>query len=364
MDNKLTVQQRTREEVDQGRMNEFLGRFVADLGATFHAPTVLLGEKLGLYKTMAAAGPVTPAELAARTDTSERYVREWLEAQAAAGYAMYDPKNEKYWLSPEQAFALANESSSAYLPGAFYLSASLFSDWEKVAEAFRTGRGLGWHEHSTDLFKGTEKFFRPGYVANIVASWLPALDGVVPKLERGAKVADIGCGHGASTIIMAKAYPNSTFVGYDYHDRSIHEARRAAEREGLDGRVRFEVASAKSYPGSGFDLATIFDALHDMGDPVGAAQHVRQSLKEDGTWMIVEPYSNERVEENLNPIGRIFYSASTLLCTPSSLSQEVGLALGAQAGDSRLRQVVAQGGFTRFRRATQTPFNRIFEARP
>jgi 2-polyprenyl-3-methyl-5-hydroxy-6-metoxy-1,4-benzoquinol methylase len=356
--------QKTTAVVDNGKLNEFIGKFVSDFGASLHAPTVIIGERLGLYKAMAGAGELSTAELAAKTGTSERYVREWAAAQAASGYAMYDPKTEKYWLTPEQAFALADENSPAYLPGAFYISAANFKDVDKIIEAFTTGRGVGWHEHDGYLFRGTEKFFRPGYVANLVSSWLPALDGVVAKLQRGGSVADIGCGHGASTIIMAKAFPKSTFVGYDYHAGSIEEARKAAEKEGVLGNVRFEVASAKSYQGKGFDLVTIFDALHDMGDPVGASAHIRGSMKDDGTWMIVEPYANEKVEENLNPVGRIFYSASTMLCTGSSLAQEVGLALGAQVGDSRLREVVQKGGFTRFRRATETPFNRVFEVRP
>jgi 2-polyprenyl-3-methyl-5-hydroxy-6-metoxy-1,4-benzoquinol methylase len=354
----------TSQNVNPDKLNEFIGKFAADFGATLHAPTVIIGEKLGLYKAMAASGELTPSALATKTGTAERYVREWLSAQAAAGYAMYNPKTGTYWLTPEQAFTLADEKSPVYLPGAFYISASLFRDEEKLLEAFKTGKGMGWHEHDEDLFRGTDKFFRPTYAASLVSSWLPALEGVVSKLQRGGKVADVGCGHGASTIIMAKAFPNSTFVGYDYHENSIIEARRAAEREGVAGRVKFEVASAKSYPGKDFDLVAIFDALHDMGDPVGAAAHVRQSLRPDGTWMIVEPYANEKVEENLNPIGRIFYSASTMICTPSSLAQEVGLALGAQVGDSRLREVVLQGGFTSFRRATATPFNRVFEVRP
>jgi 2-polyprenyl-3-methyl-5-hydroxy-6-metoxy-1,4-benzoquinol methylase len=350
--------------VDQGKLNQFLGRFVADLGATLHAPTVIIGDKLGLYRAMAGAGELTSSEIASMTGTSERYVREWLASQAASGYVMYNHLSKKYWLTPEQAFTLADEASPAYLPGAFYIAASVFKDEPRILEAFRTGTGLGWHEHDGDLFTGTEKFFRPGYAGNLVSSWLPALDGVVEKLERGGRVADVGCGHGSSTIIMAKAYPNSTFVGYDYHGPSIETARREAERQGLGDRVRFEVAAAGSYPGKGFDLVTVFDALHDMGDPVGAASHVLQSLKPEGTWMLVEPYANERLEENLNPVGRIFYSASTAICTGASLAQEVGLALGAQAGDSRLREVVTRGGFTRFRRATQTPFNRVFEAKP
>jgi len=350
--------------LDQGKLNEFVGKFVSDFGATLHAPTIILGEKLGLYKTMAATGAVTPAELSAKTGTRERYVREWLSAQAAAGYAMYDQRTGKYWLSPEQAFALADENSPAYLPGAFYIASAIFKDEAKIVDAFRTGKGVGWHEHDGYLFRGTEKFFRPGYAANLVPSWLPSLTGVVPKLERGASVADIGCGHGSSTIIMAKAFPNSSFVGYDYHDLSIQTARRAAEREGVSDRISFEVADAKSYPGRNFDLVTVFDALHDMGDPAGAARHVCKSLNPDGTWMIVEPMACETTQENLNPVGRIFYSASTMLCTPASLSQDVGLALGAQAPESRIQEVVRNGGFTRFRRATQTPFNRVFEARP
>lgn len=351
--------------IDQNKLNEFMGKFASDFGASLHAPTIILGEKLGLYKAMAEEGKeVSARELASKTGTKERYVAEWLAAQAASGYAMYNSDTNKYWLSPEQAFTLADENSPAYLPGAFFIASALFKDEPKIADAFRTGRGVGWHEHDGILFRGTEKFFRPGYVANLVPSWLPALDGVVAKLQRGAKVADIGCGHGASTIIMAKTFPNSTFVGYDYHDLSIQVARRNAEREGVDSQINFEVADAKSYPETNLDLVTIFDALHDMGDPAGAAKHIHQSLNPDGTWMIVEPMAGESTKDNMNPVGRIYYSASTLLCTPASVSQEVGLALGAQAPESEIRKVIQSGGFTRFRRATQTPFNRVFEARP
>jgi SAM-dependent methyltransferase len=350
--------------LDQEKVNRIMGQFVNDLGAAMQAPTIVLGEKLGLYKAMAGVGELTSQELATRTGTNERYVREWLSAQAASGYVMYNHLSGKFWLSPEQTFTFADENSPAYLPGAFYIASAMTKDESKLVEAFKTGKGVGWHEHDANLFWGTEKFFRPGYAANLVSSWLPALDGVVAKLERGAKVADVGCGHGASTIIMAKAYPKSKFVGYDYHAASIEVAKANARKEGVDDRVSFEVASAKNYPGKDFDLVAVFDALHDMGDPAGAAAHVRQSLKPDGTWLIVEPYANERLEENLNPVGRIFYSASTMLCTGGSLDQEVGLALGAQAPESRIRDVVTRGGFTRFRRATQTAFNRVFEARP
>ncbi len=350
--------------VDEEKLNRFIGQFVTDFGAALHAPTIIIGEKLGLYRAMAGGGELTSQELASKTGTSERYVREWLSAQAASGYVMYNHLSGKFWLSPEQAFTLADENSPAYLPGAFYIASATTKDEPKLVEAFRTGKGVGWHEHDGNLFRGTEKFFRPGYSANLVSSWLPALEGVVAKLERGAKVADIGCGHGASTIIMAKAYPKSRFIGYDYHGPSIEVARANAKKEGVDGRVTFEVALAKTYPGKDFDLVAVFDALHDMGDPAGAAAHVRQSLKPDGTWLIVEPYANERLEENLNPVGRIFYSASTMLCTGGSLDQEVGLALGAQAPESSIRELVMRGGFTRFRRATQTPFNRVFEAKP
>lgn len=350
--------------INQDKLNEFMTKFVTEIGAIIHAPTVILGDKLGLYKVLAAAGPITPKELAQKTGLFERYVREWLAAQAAAGYLTYNADTGEYALPPEQAFTLADESSPAYIPGAFYIAASLFRDVDRITEAFRTGRGFGWHEHDGDLFCGTEMFFRPSYSGNLINSWLPALDGVVAKLEAGAYAADVGCGYGASTILMAQAFPHSTFVGYDYHAGSIEAAREAARRAGLDGRVRFEVAAAKSFPGSGYDLVTFFDCLHDMGDPAGAAAHVRQALKRDGTWMIVEPYANERVEENLNPVGRIFYSASTLICTPASVAQEVGLALGAQASEAKLREVVLSGGFSKFRRATETPFNRVFEARP
>jgi SAM-dependent methyltransferase len=283
---------------------------------------------------------------------------------AAGGYASYDAKTKKYALTEEQAFALAQEDSPAFLPGAFQVALAAAKDSVKVLDAFKSGKGVGWHEHDVDLFQGTERFFRPNYAAHLASEWIPALEGVQAKLEKGAEVADVGCGHGASTILMAKAYPRSRFAGFDYHEPSIRWARKAAKEAGVEDRVRFEVDSAKEYPGKGaYDFVAFFDCLHDMGDPVGAARHVLETLKKDGTWMIVEPFANDRVEENLNPVGRAFYSASTLICTPASLSQEVGLALGAQAGEARLREVVTQGGFKRFRRAAETPFNLVLEAR-
>lgn len=350
-------------EINQDKLNEFMGRAVVDFGATLHAGLVVIGEKLGLYKALDEGGPQTPAELARRTNTTERYVREWLNAQAAGGYVMYDADQGSYSLSPEQAFALANEDSPAYLPGAFLLAASTLKSEAKITEAFRTGAGFGWHEHDKGLFEGTEKFFRPNYIGNLVPSWIPALEGVAGRLECGAKVADIGCGHGASTILMAEAYPKSQFAGFDYHGPSIEAARAAAQRAGVADRVTFQQTSAKEYPGSGYDLVAFFDCLHDMGDPVGAATHVLRSLAKEGTWMIVEPFANDRVEQNFNPVGRAYYSASTMICTPASRSQEVGLCLGAQAGEARIRDVVTRGGFTRFRRATETPFNLVFEAK-
>ena len=349
--------------IDESRLNDFMGKFVGDLGAVMHAATVVVGDTLGLYKALAEK-PATAEALAERTETDPRYLREWLSSQAASGYVQYDPAGKTFSLSEEQALALAVEGSPAFIPGAFQIAVAQFKAIPKMTQALRTGLGLGWHEHDASLFHGTERFFRPGYAANLVAQWLPALDGVEARLKAGAHVADVGCGHGASTIIMAQAYPASEFIGFDYHEPSIVHARDAAKKAGLGDRVRFEVASAKSYPGNDYDLVTVFDCLHDMGDPVGASAHVRQSLKKSGSWMIVEPFANDRLEDNLNPIGRIFYSASTFICTPASRSQEVGLCLGAQAGERRLHDVVTDGGFSSFRRAAETPFNLIFEARP
>ena len=348
--------------INEEKLNAFMGNFVRDLGAVAHASTIVIGDQLGLYKALAEA-PMTAEVLAAKTGCDARYVLEWLSAQAASGYAQYDSATQQFSLSEEQALALAVEGSPAFIPGAFQVAIAMFAAVPKLIEAFRTGAGLGWHEQHPALFTGTERFFRPGYAANLVSSWIPALDGVEPKLKSGARVADVGCGHGASTIIMAQAYPNSRFIGYDYHAPSINYAQAAAVKAGVADRVSFEVARAQDFLGKDFDLVAVFDCLHDMGDPVGASKHVRQALKPDGTWMIVEPFANDKLEDNLNPIGRIFYSASTCICTPASRSQEVGLCLGAQAGEGRLRSVVGKGGFSRFRRATATPFNLIFEAR-
>ncbi|HTI00630.1 MAG TPA: class I SAM-dependent methyltransferase [Acidisoma sp.] len=350
-------------EVNPDKLNALVGRMVGDLGAIGTGALVVLGDRLGLFKAMREAGSLTAAQLAARTGTHERYVREWLSAQAAAAYIEYDPGTDRFHLTPEQEMVFANEESPAFMAGAFEVLASLWIDEPKVSEAFRTGRGVGWHDHSACLFRGTERFFRPGYNANLIGSWLPALDGVVGKLERGAQVADVGCGHGASTVLMARAYPQSSFTGFDYHAPSIERARKSAEEAGVSGNTRFEVSPAKSFPGT-YDLVTFFDCLHDMGDPVGASAHVRQSLKSDGTWMIVEPFADDHLSGNLNPVGRVYFAASTMICTPASLDQEVGLGLGAQAGEAKLRQVVTAGGFTKFRRATETPFNMVLEARP
>jgi SAM-dependent methyltransferase len=349
--------------IDMNKLNAFIGQFVTDLGAAVHTGMVVIGEKLGLYKAL-ADGPLNVAQLAAKTSTDERYLREWLASQAAGGYITYEAGTNKFSLSEEQAFALADEDSPAYLPGAFELALGSLAAVPRITDAFRTGLGMGWHEHVDGVFHGCEKFFRPGYAANLVSSWIPALQGVQEKLEAGARVADVGCGKGASTILMAKAFPNSQFFGFDYHDKSIEAARESAVRAGVADRVTFVVAPAKIYPGHNYDFVTVFDCLHDMGDPIGAAAHVRQSLAKDGTWMIVEPFANDQLKDNLNPVGRVYYSFSTLLCTPCSRSQEVGLCLGAQAGEARIRDVVTSAGFNRFRRATETPFNIIYEARP
>jgi SAM-dependent methyltransferase len=349
--------------VDGNKLQELIGKMLGDVGAAMGTALVLIGDKFGVYKTLAAAGPLTPAELASKTGTVERYVREWAAAQAAAGYINYDAASGRFSISPEQALVLADEGGPAFFPAMYEIAAAAVRDEPKVAGVFRNGGGVGWHEHDPCLFRGTERFFRPGYAMHLVSEWIPALDGVREKLERGARVADVGCGHGASVILMAKAFPKSKFFGFDYHEPSIVRAREAAREAGVADRAVFERASAKDYPGT-FDLVAFFDCLHDMGDPVGAAAHVKSTLAKDGTWMVVEPFGNDRLEDNLNPIGRLFYAASTMICVPGSLSQEVGLGLGTQAGETRLTEVLKAGGFTRVRRATATPFNLVLEARP
>jgi len=351
-------------EPNLDRLNDLMGKLVGDLGAAMAGASILLGDRLGLYKAMADGEPVTSSGLAKRTGLNERYIREWLSSQAASGYVDYQPEKNAFSLSPEQAMAFAHEGSPAFFAGAFDVVQATYLDEPKVAEAFRTGKGVGWHDHSKCLFSGTERFFRPGYNANLVSSWIPALDGVEEKLKAGAKVADVGCGHGSSTIIMAQAYPNSEFFAYDYHLPSIERARALAQEAGVSDRITFAQATAKDYPAKNYDLVAFFDCLHDMGDPVGAGKHVKETLAKDGAWMIVEPFAHDNLKDNLNPVGRVYYTASTFICTPASMSQEVALALGAQAGERRLRQVVTEAGFTRFRRAIDTPFNMILEARP
>jgi 2-polyprenyl-3-methyl-5-hydroxy-6-metoxy-1,4-benzoquinol methylase len=350
--------------VDADKLMSFVFNAVTEVGATLNTALVVMGDKLGLYRALAGAGPLTASELAQRTGTSERYVTEWLNAQAAGGFVEYDPSSGRYLLPPEQAVALTDEASPAYLPGFFQIALGSVLDSPRITQVARTGKGIGWHDHVSDVHEGCERFFRPGYNAHLVSEWLPALEGVVDRLERGGSVADVGCGHGASTILMAQAFPASRFQGSDYHEASIATARQRAAHAGVQDRVRFETAPASGFPGRQYDLVTMFDCLHDMGDPVGAGRHVKEALAPDGTWMIVEPAAGDRVEENLNPVGRAYYAFSTLLCTPCSLSQEVGLALGAQAGEARIREVTSAAGFTRFRRVAQTPFNTVFEARP
>ncbi len=349
--------------IDGDKLQELINRMFGDVGAAMGSALVLIGDKFGFYKTLAAGGPMTSAELASKTGTVERYVREWTAQQAAAGYINYDTTSGRFSISPEQALVLADENGPAFFPAMYEIVAATLRDEPKIANAFRNGGGVGWHEHDPCLFSGTERFFRPGYAMHLVSEWIPALDGVREKLERGARVADVGCGHGASVILMAKAFPKSKFFGFDYHEPSIVRAREIAREQGVADRVTFERAAAKDYPGT-FDLVAFFDCLHDMGDPVGAAAHVKSSLAKDGTWMVVEPFGNDRLEDNLTPIGRVFYAASTMICVPGSLSQEVGKGLGAQAGETRLTEVLKAGGFSRVRRATATPFNLVLEARP
>ncbi len=350
--------------VDEARLHQFVGQMLGDLGGALSVSLVRIGDRLGLYKALHAKGPMTPVELAASTGIAERYAREWLSHQAASGYLAYNPSNGTFALPPEQAMVFADPDSPVFMQGAFDLAVSIIENQALVEPAFRTGKGVGWGEQSQCLFCAAGRFFRPGYHNNLVASWLPALDGVVAKLQQGASVADVGCGHGFSTVIMAKAFPNSIFTGYDFHPGSIEQARQHAEQHGVAANTRFEVAGASDFPGEQLDLVTCFDCLHDMGDPAGAARHVRQTLKPDGSWMIVEPAAGDRLEENLNSVGRLFYAASTMICVPTSLDQPVGMALGAQAGFARLSSVIAEGGFGSVRKATSTPFNMVLEARP
>ena len=354
----------TTTTIDEQRLNELLGQAVGEIGATVNAALIVLGDRLGLYRALAEGGPLEASQLAQRTGTTERYVREWLAAQAASGYLEYDPATARYTITPEQAAMFADDSSPGFVAGAFQLALGTVTDVERIREAFTTGAGMGWHEHGHDVHEGCERFFQPGYRANLLDSWLPALNGVHEKLTRGGRVADVGCGHGASSILIAQGYPNATVVGFDYHQASIEQARRRAQDAGVGERIRFEVATADSFPGQGYDLIACFDCLHDMGDPVAAARHIREALAPDGTWMIVEPNAGDRVEDNLNPIGRAYYAFSTLLCTPNALAQDGKLALGAQAGEARLREVLNAGGFTRVRRAAETPFNIVLQARP
>ncbi|HTU15202.1 MAG TPA: class I SAM-dependent methyltransferase [Solirubrobacterales bacterium] len=352
----------TASKVDEAALEQFVGQVVTDMGASMNAVLVILGDELGLWDAMNGSGPMSASELAEKTGVAERYVREWLSAQAASGYIGFDAESDRFDLSPEQAMAFAERDSPVYMLGGYHIISSLFHDRERLAERFRSGEGFGWHEHDPELFSGTEQFFRPGYRAHLVPEWIPAMDGVEEKLAKGAKVADVGCGHGASTLLMAKAFPESEFHGFDYHEDSIARAKRVAAEEGADN-ASFEVASAKDYPGMDYDLVCFFDCLHDMGDPVGALKHVKETIDDDASVMLVEPYANDTLAENMNPVGRVFYAASTMICTPSSLDQEVGLGLGAQAGEGRLGHVAEEAGFHHFRRATETPFNMILEAR-
>jgi len=350
--------------MDETKLHEFVGQMLSDLGGAASVALVRIGDALGLYKALHAKGPMTIAEMAVATGLAERYLREWASHQAASNYLSYEPATKKFALPEEQAMVFAVEDSPVYMLGAFDLMASMLHGQELVQPAFKTGDGVPWSDQTSCFFCAVGRFFRPGYHNNLVNSWLPALDGAIDKLQRGASVADVGCGHGWSTVLMAKAFPNSQFVGYDFHPSSIEHAQAHAAEHGVSANTRFEVATAKEYRGKDFDLVTFFDCLHDMGDPAGAATHVRQSLKPDGSWMIVEPMAGDRLEDNLNPVGRLYYAGSTLFCVPTSLSQEVGAALGAQAGEAKLREVIGAGGFRSVRRAAETPFNMILEARP
>jgi SAM-dependent methyltransferase len=349
--------------MDEQKFNQLLHHFVEDLGATIGAGGIMIGDELGLYRALAGA-PMMPDELAAATQTAPRYVEEWLRGQAAGGYVTYDAESGRYSLTEEQAFALTDPDGPVFLPGAFQLALGSLKALPRVVEAFRSGDGIGWHEHDEDVFQGCERFFRPGYSANLVGAWLPALEGVEEKLRAGGSVADVGCGLGASTVLMAQAFPEARLTGSDYHDHSIELARKGAADLGLGHRVGFEIAGADTFHGGPYDLVTTFDCLHDMGDPVATARHVRERLDDDGTWMVVEPFAGDTVAENLNPVGRVYYSFSAFLCVPNAVSQGGARTLGAQAGEAAIRRVTEEAGFTRFRRAAETPFNLVYEVRP
>jgi ubiquinone/menaquinone biosynthesis C-methylase UbiE/transcriptional regulator with XRE-family HTH domain len=349
--------------LDEAKLNEFIGKFVTDLGATIGAGGTVIGHKLGLFRAL-STGAATAEQLAERTGTSPRYIAEWLRGQAAGGYVEYDAASDSYSMTEEQAFVLTNPDGAVYAPGAFVLALGVLKANDRIVEAFRTGDGMGWHEHNEDVFTGCEQFFRPGYIANLVPSWLPALDGVVAKLRAGGRGADLGCGLGASTVLLAQAYPQSKFTGSDYHERSIELARKRAADAGVADRTQFEVAPAAGFSGTGYDFITTFDCLHDMGDPLSAAKHIRSAIADDGTWMVVEPAAADDVAGNLNPVGRVYYNFSAQLCIPNALSQTGGYALGAQAGEAAIRRIATDAGFTRFRRATETPFNIVYEVRP
>lgn len=357
------VQSTASVPLDTEKLHAFAGKVIGEIGAAVSAALVVIGDRLGLYRALAAHGPLTSIQLAEKTNTDERYVREWLANQAAGGFVIYDAAAVTFALPPEHAYMLADADSPLNVQGAFAMIESVFADGPRITDAFRTGKGFAWHEHDERLFEGVERFFRPSYNAHLIGTWIPALAGVEDKLRAGGRVADVGCGHGASTLLMAQAYPQSTIVGFDYHEPSIASARRKAASAGCN-RLSFERARAQNFPGTGYDLVTFFDCLHDMGDPITAARHVRDSLAPNGTWMLVEPFANDRLEENLTPVGRAYYGFSTLICTPASKAQEVGLALGAQAGESRIRRIVTDAGFSRFRRVAETPFNIVYEVRP
>lgn len=350
--------------MNEEKLNAFMGQMLSDLGGAFSIGLVRAGSALGLYKALHTTGPMTSAELATKTNCAERYIREWAAAQAASNYIAYDPTTEKFSIPPEQAAVFADKESPVYMVAAFDSAAAYLDSQDKINAAFKSGDGVAWGDQAGCLFCAVARFFRPGYKANLMQHWIPALDGVTEKLERGAKVADVGCGHGYSTVLMAEAFPESQFIGYDFHPDSIAEASKHAKEHGVDDRCTFEVGGSTDFPDTDFDLITFFDCLHDMGDPVGASKHVKQALKSDGTWMVVEPNAGDKLEDNLNPVGRLFYSASTMVCVPCSLSQDVGAALGAQAGEKKLKEVITSGGFTQFRRAAETPFNMILEAKP